>query len=80
MVVQLTVANHLNDEDATIPPAEAVEATIEAFLELTSDNLVVDQIFNEEGLCGPDDIRVVSGQIQPCESAASVCPRSARHE
>ena len=42
---------------------EAKEATREAILELTGDNLVVDEIFNNEGLTGPDDIRVVASEI-----------------
>ncbi len=67
MVVQLLVAVHLNEDDHVLPPDELVEATIDAFLELTSDNAIVDAIFHEEGLSGPDDIRILSGAVVSAE-------------
>lgn len=69
MVVQLLVAVHLNEEDHVLPADELVEATADAFLELTSDNTTVDAIFHEEGLSGPDDIRILSGAVMSAELA-----------
>ena len=63
MIIRIVLDVDLNEEDDVMTADEAKEATREAILELTGDNLVVDEIFNNEGLTGPDDIRVVASEI-----------------
>ena len=63
MIIRIVLDVYLNEEDDVMTADEAKEATREAILELTGDNLVVDEIFNNEGLTGPDGIRVVASEI-----------------